>query len=160
MLHIVHTFLLFFISQVYVIMHAPMAVSFNLFFLSFFSLTGLTQVCNFVHLKPARQFRLQDGIENYETPLLYEEELLHPCKVTNVFFVLAVNYHSFLLLSSYSSTTSYILHAVEVMFHCSVFPCFSPKFILFYLWTRSLGLTTLSHQKDTYNKFKRNINRR
>ena len=37
-------------------------------------LTGLTQVRDWVHLKPARQLRQQDGIENDETLLLCGEE--------------------------------------------------------------------------------------
>jgi len=46
----------------------------DVLFFSFFSLTGLTQVRDWVHLKPARQLRLQDGIENDETLLLCGEE--------------------------------------------------------------------------------------
>ena len=44
-------------------------------FFSFFSLTELTQVRDWVHLKPGRQLRQQDGIENDETLLLCGEEL-------------------------------------------------------------------------------------
>jgi hypothetical protein len=44
-------------------------------FFSFFSLTDLTQIRDCVDLKPARQSRLQDGIENDETLLLKREEL-------------------------------------------------------------------------------------
>jgi hypothetical protein len=46
----------------------------DVLFFSFFSLTGLTQVRDWVHLKPARQLRQQDGIENDETLLLCGEE--------------------------------------------------------------------------------------
>ena len=56
-----------------------------LFFFPYSVLTGLTQVRDFVHLQPARQSTLQDGIENNGTLLLYEEKDFHPCNVTNLF---------------------------------------------------------------------------
>ena len=63
---LLYMFLLFFISQAYVIMDAIVAVLhpeiliYVLFCFHTFTLTGLTQVRDCVHLKPARQLRLLD----------------------------------------------------------------------------------------------------
>ena len=86
MLHIVHTFLLFFISQVYVIMHAPMAVSFNLFFYLFSVwLAWLKFVILYIWN--------QQGNSDYRTAL---KIMKHFCCVEKSFFILVKGQTCFL----------------------------------------------------------------